>query len=165
MKVSTFQDGERFIVVFEGIKVEEKDLIKGLLAPLSVQNIESEPMVEPIPSEPEEAPNIPVAFPDGPYVGASPMDVLMAEPKEARKAYSYICANLSGFSEELKSLCESEVKNYLRRSFASVDADEYAKKLSDKQIDMFFETYKVSIPESICKGREGIAEAINHFKN
>lgn len=160
MKISTFKDGSRLIVVFEGIDLSEEALIKGMLSPISTDRV---PVVEPIEEEPEEMPEIPV-FTDGPYAGLTPTDVLMAEPREAQEAFLYITQN--AVPEELKSACDVAVKEYLRSRFSSTDEAEYAKKLTERQVERFFEMFKPVIPEDLYTGkRDDVQNIIRSFKN
>ncbi len=165
MKVSTFNDGERFVVVFEGITVNDQTLIKGLLAPLSVDNIERKPEVEPIPVVEEEPPEMPVCFTDGPYAGMPPMDILTANQKEAQAAYVYICSVINDLPADLKDKCVAATQHYLKSRFESVDSVEYAAKLNDKQVAKFYELFSFNIPEELNLGdKENLPYVIEWFK-
>ena len=159
MNISTYQDGERFVVVFEGIDVSEKDMIKGMLNPFVVNRT---PEVKPVESKEQK----PAAdrFSCGPYEGKTPQEILSGEPKEARDAYTYLTGLMDTFEVSFKEICESALKEYLRNSFKSVDPETYANKLSEKQMNNFFEIYKYSLPENVKKTKSGVVESIKAFK-
>ena len=167
MKIQTFKDGERFIVVFEGISTNEEDMIKGFLGP-ALENISRPCQVEPIAVEQEVSPEIPVVFNEGDYAGQTPADVLNAPQKEASEAYRYICTNLraGNFDTELSKVCANEIKIYLKKRFESCDGEAYAKKLSDAQVKMFYNTFGYSIPDDLNTGSvEQIPAIIDSFKS
>ncbi len=167
MKVTTFNDGERFVVVFEGIGVDEKDLIKGLLSPLSADNIERAPEVAPVPVEEDEEPVIPIVFPDGPYAGMSPTDILAAGPQEAQDAYVYICSVIENLTDDLREICDAETKKYVKSRFENTNSQEYAKKLSDNLVNKFFDMFAYSIPKELKVEpwtRNSVASAIDYFQ-
>ncbi len=167
MKIQTFKDGDRFIVVFEGLEVKEEDMIKGFLSPMFTENVHRPCEVEPIATQEEEIPEIPVVFNDGPYTGKTPNDVLSSSQEDAWNAYVYITEQLSGgkLEEKLSSVCDKEIKTYLRNRFERTNGEEFAAKLSDKQVGMFFKQFGYSIPTDLNTGkREDIPTIINTFK-
>ncbi len=167
MKVTTFNDGERFVVVFEGIGVDDKDLIKGLLSPLSADNIERAPEVVPVPVEEDEEPEIPIVFPDGPYAGMSPTDILAAGPQEAQDAYVYICSVIESLSGELREICDAETKKYVKSRFENTKSMDYANKLSDNLVQKFYDMFAYNIPDELKEEpwtKKSVAFAIDYFQ-
>lgn len=167
MKIQTFKDGQRFIVVFEGISTKEEDMIRGFLAP-ALEDVTRPAQVEPIEVEQEVSPEIPVVFSDGEYFGQMPGDILRAPQKEALAAYRYICDGLTKKAfdnNDLSKACESAIKEYLNSRFENCDGAEYAAKLTEKQVEKFYETFGYNIPTDLNTGKvEQIPAIIESFK-
>lgn len=119
MNIKTFKDGDRFIVVFEGLENSPSNeaMIQGILASIigttaSVEKVDNA-IVEPVPTKEEEVPEIP--FTSGYFEGKT----------------------------------RTEALEYLRKRFVNTNADEYANKLSDSQRIKFFKTFADVIPEGM----------------
>ncbi len=168
MKVQTFRDGERFIIVLEGIDVKMEEVIKGILNPLVPQNLTRECQVEPMDPPSETPPVIPVVFEDGPFAGKSPEEVLFStNPKDGFNAYKYICSGLESqqFNTELSKTCEEQIRKYVRLRFATTNGEDYANALSGKQVQIFFDSFDYSIPQELkTKNKDDVAKIIEYFK-
>ena len=138
MNIKTFKDGERLVIVVEGLKSfpTDESLLKGLLSGISDGNVEacSEADAIPLPVA-EEEPCILVgtSFYAGPLEGAFPL--IDSVKKEL----------------ELLSSLGDNAELYLRYKFSKLDAENYASKLSVQQKGKFFEIYGKYLPAPLLE--------------
>lgn len=163
MKITTYQDGNRRVIIFDGLdSPKEDDVIKAFLSSLT-KEVEEAPAADLAPMEyTEERVEEPqFVFPDGEYKGQTPADILYA-PTGTEKAYKYIVSAIENnvWPEESKKL-EDEIATYVKHRFASSDALALSEKLvKGKNTERFFETYRHSLPDPLRGGEENLANAI-----
>lgn len=154
MKINTFQDGDRFIVVFEGIGPKNEDLIKGLLGAVTLENSCAIP-VEPENDERllEEIQNtVAFTFDNGPYKGKTPYDIVsVSDKKEAYKGYLYLAKIAEVENDECIFMdIQSACKDFMKQWANGIDdAYAYASKLTDAQSIAFFKQFNIAIESEI----------------
>ncbi len=146
LSIKTFKDGDRLVVVFEGLNdlpsEEEmvKNCIKSILAG-SVPETLPEADVVPIVTE-EEAPPVirDEIFLTGPYEGKTPKEILESgSPKEKREAFIYLTnfAKSEVTEDELALLQDVKkvIREYVKRFQG--DGESYAGNLTETQLNLF----------------------------
>ena len=177
LNIKAFQDGDRFVVVFEGITPDTKEMIKSFLGAAMEVPGEAKPVVtkeEPITlppvDEPKEEPlqetstegptkdtkkypDHPV-FEDGEYQGLTPWHLIdTPDDKKSLIGYRYLMKQYKSGSlndhQELKKASMDAIVCYLDYRFSMItDAKEYAKKLNEKQCKLFFDDFADAAPSS-----------------
>ena len=156
VSVKSFVDGDRLVVVFEGISnaPSESELVKSYIE--SVLKTQTMPPadVTPVPAD-EEPIDIPEevispvqevkpirteVFIDGPYEGKTPEEILSkGTPKDKREAFRYLTRYIkSEVSEEETDLVKESEKciNEILAKF-STDGETYTSMLNEKQVNLF----------------------------
>lgn len=77
LDIRAFQDGKDYVLVFRDCSPELKDIIKGLMNPVSVPDLEAESM-----SPTEDKAEYKPRFESGPLEGRTPVDVLLEDGDE-----------------------------------------------------------------------------------
>lgn len=148
MNIKTFKDGNRFVIVFEGLDdmPSQENMIKAFLGGIC-PNVTEEKAAEVQPVCVED--NMPqnVMFIAGPYAGQTPQEILEAEGK---RGFIYLVSQIRNqeLPGDLLLAIDNAVTGYLRQ-FANCDADAYSKKLSDKQLSTFIQLYWGALPDSV----------------
>lgn len=191
LQIKSFKDGDRFVVVFEGMDniPSTENVITAFLTGITNVPVkkDAEAKVEPVHTD-ENPSDIMVneTFSSGPYAGKTPAEILSVNDIQMQnKAFAYICEELkrngSTFSETMKK----SVYDYLKRRYETCNPEEYSKKLSDGQVRYFYTFHEPVINDSmkrkICEKfekkcwtaflfsedkilREGVAEIIKQFQ-
>ena len=77
LDIRAFQDGKDYVLVFRDCSPELKDIIKGIVNPVSVPDLEAESM-----SPTEDKAEYKPRFESGPLEGRTPVDVLLEDGDE-----------------------------------------------------------------------------------
>lgn len=144
LNIKTFKDGNRFVVVFEGLSnmPSEEDMIKNYISSIVNANISTEKEIDAKPVETTDEP-IPVPiFEDGPFAGMSPSQVI----ETGNKGIAYLNMEMGkygmGSEEDVLTLeIASVMYNHIHKRFSQMDVEEFAKKLSDGQINSLIAMY------------------------
>lgn len=148
MKVQTFKDGERLVIIVEGIDAPtEKELLSGLLSKVTSDNMETLP--------PAEAKSVPVEDQE-PYIYVETSFF----KGNLEDAYDKV-DNMAKELELLKALGGNS-ESYLKHKFSKMDPKGYADKLTDSQKKKFFDTYGPYMPEALVD-KKNVAEAISYY--
>ena len=137
MNIKTFKDGERLVIVVEGLKSfpTDTELLKGLLSGIGSSDIEAMPDADAIPlPATEEEPCIIV----GTSYYAGPLDGVFPYVDSMKKEL------------ELLTSLGDNAEMYLRVKFSKMDAKAYADKLSVQQKRSFFKIYGKYIPQPLA---------------
>lgn len=153
MKPIVFRDGDRLVIVLKGADKEEEERVTRLLSS-AAGGIETMKPVDAVPvqdaADDDEAPAIPV-FSDGPYIGLTPDEAL---EQGGNKAFIYLSKTAAAQEEgRLASDIREAVKRYLKR-FRNADTERYAGKLTDAQIDRFFEVFRYVLPADMAERQD-----------
>ncbi|MBO5620156.1 MAG: hypothetical protein J6I68_05460 [Butyrivibrio sp.] len=149
MNIKTFKDGERLVIVVEGLTTfpTDESLLKGLLSGISDGDVEAYPEADAIPlpvAEEEPCIIVGTSFYAGPLDGALPL--IDSVKKEL----------------ELLSSLGDNAELYLRYKFSKLDADAYASKLSVQQKEKFFETYGKYLPAPLLEEKD-VKKVIEYY--
>lgn len=188
LSIKAFQDGDRFVVVFEGLSdhPSQEEMIKGFLGGL-LTSVEQAPDAAAIPIQQEDVPEVTVpeeeiaqepdrddVFPDGPYKGHTPGEVLELDKTAG---FIYLSEAIKGRSPEdpLFSIINKEISGVLKNFATCEDEESYSKRLSSNQVAQFIKKFRlVMSPElqeelDMAGGNEPelrkiIAKAVRYFK-
>lgn len=153
MTIKSFKDGERLVIIVEGLKdfPSETDLIKGFLGSITKEGTVTDlPDAEALPVPVEEAPDLGVLIETSFFTG------------NLEDVYDKI-DSLSKEKELLEVLGDN-ADIYLRHKFSKMDGAAYAGKLSAVQKTKFFETYGRYMPSEVVSGND-VEKAIEYYKN
>ena len=156
MKIQTFQDGDRFVVVFEGLseKTAEQEMIKGLLQGLAGVMTTMAPPADATPVAKEEDHTdvlnmieevADATFQDGPYTGKTPKEV---SEEFGSKGFIYLAEQKDIVSGALRDACIQAMRE-VTETFRSCDAKGYAGKLTEGQIHTFFRKFQALLPADL----------------
>ena len=153
MTVKTFRDGERLVIVIEGMEpTSDLDIVKGLLGSIKADT-EYYPDAEaaPVPVVEEEIPTEPVGI----QVETS---YFKGNLEECYDKVDSVKKEL-----ELLSVLADNAEMYLSHKFSKMDAKAYAEKLTPVQKSKFFEIYGRFMPENLVEAND-VAAAIEYYK-
>lgn len=142
LSVKQFRDGNRLVVVFEGLKdiPSEEQMIQNYLSSLVGNNVDVAPSVE---AEPvvlnNEMPEIPKpVFCGSEYNSMTPSEVV----KDGTKALVFLNRQL--VNQESEDM-ETEIRRVLRKTvaeqFRTVEPDKFCSTLTNAQVNAFFLRY------------------------
>lgn len=143
LNMKCFRDGERLVVVLEGVNIPEaEEMVKGFFSSLvanATVTQEDPAYAEPIPVFEEECPPIPdFFFEEEPYAGKTPEDILLSGTAEEKAAAFKWLRSKIEIGEYSLSTDEISVamSQFLKNRFEECVPEEYCKKLSDGQLNM-----------------------------
>ena len=157
-----FEDGGRLVIVLDGVDIPSTET---LLTQMFTQLI-SESAVEkcepgeaaPVVTQ-EEKIEIPTTFTEGPYIGLSPEQVLTeGSDEEMNTAFQWILEQLKDKTNILYDNMESAAWKYMGRKFGQCNPEEYAAKLTAKQVSIFYSRFKNAVPLTV---RETLMQRYN----
>lgn len=146
MNVKAYQDGTRFVMVFEDCTPDITECLKAFIKPVMEAKAEVKPMKKEV------------------ILKASGYDgMTIAQCLEEKKdaGYAAIAHMMQDFSEEERPIVEENLSNYIKERFLGIDPYEFAEKLTDKQDDTLTLLQKY---QSIGTPEE-IVERINKLNN
>ena len=153
LTVKTFKDGDRLVVVFEGLHdiPSEETLIQSFLSGITGAQVNREEAIDAKPVKQDtEIPTIEEAdpvFADGEYEGMTPEEVI----KTGRaKGFTFLAEHMDDetLPENLKSRIKESVRAYLS-NFKGCDPLAYSNKLSFKQVCTFLTQYLPVLPDGV----------------
>ncbi len=126
MNVKAYQDGTRFVMVFEDCTPDITECLKAFIKPVMEAKAEVKPMKKEV------------------IIKASGYDgMTIAQCLEEKKdaGYAAIAHMMQDFSEEERPIVEENLSNYIKERFLGIDPYEFAEKLTDKQCAIFFKQF------------------------
>lgn len=177
LTIKSYRDGDRLVVVFEGLSniPSDEDMIKSYIS--NITGVQAEP-VKPVDAAPVPQDTKEVEIPEArfgsksKYFGMTPKEVIA---REGAKGFLYLTKAVyrpDYLPDDLKKDTEVVIKEYLN-NFAECDAESYAKKLTDSQVDTFIHTYEYVMPDEVrdyfrhtsdADKRKVIADTIRSFQ-
>ena len=142
MQIKTYKDGERLVIIVEGLENIPSDdaQLKGFLSVL-VPNTDVQVLTSP------DAKPVPIEE-DVPSVVESVMSDIEARDIEVETSFfkgklTDAYSHVDSVSKELELLhaLNDNAESYLRHKFSKIDASSYTEKLSAAQKERFFEVY------------------------
>ena len=152
LNIKCFEDGGRLVVVLEGIDIPSaEEMVKKFFAGIMSGAVEAVSPGEatPIPTLSVEEEVLPT-FEEGPYTGKTPYEVLENE-EDANNAFKWIVGQIkkNSLKGKLLSASQDALEKYLKIRFESCEPDEYSKKLTTKQLEIFFERHNEAISSRV----------------
>lgn len=177
MKINTFKQGNKLVVVFEGLELSETEVLTKFISSLANSTIsedaecEEETYVEDecpiIPDEPMEAitedkeeevdgeiiePELETnstIFESGPYKGKNPKLMLSLDnsAKDIKNAFIYLSKNLTALEGEILQETKEAISEFIQITFKNTDASEYSNALTAGQQKTFLRMYEFCLGE------------------
>lgn len=162
MNIKSFMDGDRLVIVVEGLKEVPSDekLLKGFLSAIM-------PDTETSIHKPSDAAPVPVVEED---VTIPCEEITSDGDIEIKTSFftgklndAYAC--IDSFSKELEVLnaLKDNAEIYLRHKFAGMDTDAYTEKLSDAQKTKFFDVYGAFMYHPLVEAGD-VKSAIEYYQ-
>lgn len=151
MKIETFKDGSRLVVVFDGLTdVTEQLIVEKFLGGIISPPAELENM-------PEEEPL--KIYTSGPYAGKTPEEVFAECPDVKSKDAAYKVMRDAIINKELMEETQAACMTYLKERFASADPEKYPQKLTKEQQEKFILMYNPVLSSEV---KEKIANDLGY---
>lgn len=179
MKINTFKQGKKLVVVFDGLELSETEVLQKFIATLANSTVsedadcEEEKFVEDecpiIPDEPtdieesreeesEEEPElqeqekeISPSFESGPYKGKNPKLMLSLDnsAKDIKNAFIYLSKNLTALEGEILQETKEAISEFIHITFKDTDASKYGNALTAGQQKTFLKMYEYCLGEKM----------------
>lgn len=171
-----FEDGGRLVIVLDGVDIPSTET---LLTKMFSQLVNESTVEKCEPGEaapvavPEEKVNIPTTFTDGPYSGLTPDQVLTeGSDEEMNTAFQWMLEQMKDKTNILYDSMEQAAWKYMGRKFKQCNPEEYAAKLTAKQVSIFYSRFKSAVPLSVrsaliqkynLKGWDDVSQEEDHL--
>lgn len=177
MKINTFKQGKKLVVVFDGLELSETEVLQKFIATLANSTIsedaecEKEKYIEDecpiIPDEPmgavaedreeeseetiepELQTNPSPSFESGPYKGENPKLMLSLDnsAKDIKNAFIYLSKNLTALEGEILQETKEAISEFIHITFKDTDASKYSSALTAGQQKTFLRMYEFCLGE------------------